>query len=106
VTSENDLLADVEERNHEAPRTFKILSNDERASLAKGDLAQLCFDDKERMWVEIVRVSRSGGETTYYGRLRSVPLFVPVKVSDVVRFEPRNVLKIERKPTNLPGKSQ
>jgi hypothetical protein len=93
---DDDLLADVEKRAWAHPETFEILPGDERASLEVGDLAQLSFDDVERLWVEVTRVRRGGGQVTYHGRMRSVPLVVKVKMTDVVRFEPRNVLKIER----------
>jgi hypothetical protein len=97
VTSRDNLLADVEERGREHPATFKSLPGDERASLEVGDLAQLSFDDLERLWVEVVRVRRGHDSVTYQGRLRSVPLVVRVKLTDYVKFEPRNVLRVERK---------
>jgi hypothetical protein len=96
VRTGDDLLADVEERAREHPATFKILPGDERASLEGGDLAQLSFDDVERLWVEVARVRRDGGQVTYHGRLRSVPLIVKVKMTDYIMFEPRNVLKVDR----------
>jgi hypothetical protein len=97
VSAGDDLLADVEARGREHPATFKILPGDERASLEVGDLAQLSFDDLERLWVEIVRVRRRHDSVTYHGRLRSVPLVVKVRMTDYVKFEPRNVLRVERK---------
>jgi hypothetical protein len=96
VRSETYQLVDVEARNLEHPRTFEILPHKERASLAVGDLAQLCFDDKERMWVEVTDVRRDCGHVSYYGKLRNEPLFVKVRVSEVIRFQPRHVFKIEK----------
>jgi hypothetical protein len=97
VTGRYDLLAGVEGVGLAPPTSPGERPGGERASLAVGDLAQLCLDDRERVWVEVARVSREGGRLTYHGRLRSVPLLTKVKFTDGVRFEPRNVLRIKRK---------
>lgn len=96
MTDENDLLADVRERVRSLPGAVVVPPGDERASLEVGDLALLSLDDVERLWVEVVRVRRDGGQVTYHGRLRSVPLVVKVRMTDVVRFEPRNVLRVDK----------
>jgi hypothetical protein len=96
VRSEKYRLVDVEARNLEHPRTFEILPHKERSSLAVGDLAQLCFDDKERMWVEVADVRSDGDRVSFEGVLQNEPLFVKVRRSEVVRFQPRHVFKVER----------
>ena len=92
-------LADAEERNRQHPETFHVPPGDERESLARGDLAQLCVDDKERLWFEVVKVMRVGSKVSYHGRLRSVPVFVKLRMTDKLWFEPRNILKVEKAGT-------
>jgi hypothetical protein len=97
VTGRYDLLAGVEGLGLSPPASPGERPGDERTSLVAGDRALLFVDDRERLWVEVARVSRDGDRVTYWGRLRSVPLVVKVRMTDGVRFEPRNVLKVERR---------
>lgn len=93
---DDDLLADVRKGSRSHPGTLQVPPGDERASLEVGDRALLSVEDAERLWFEVVRVRRDRGQVAYHGKLRSVPLVVRLKMTDVVRFEPRNVLGLER----------
>ena len=86
-------LIDVEDRHDKYPDTFEIPSSEDRRSLHQGDLVQLFFDDKERVWVEV----RATGHANYSGVLVNYPVSVDLRYGDVVEFGPEHVAKIERR---------
>lgn len=86
-------LVNVENRHDEFPDTFEIPSWEDRHLLCQGDLVQLFFDGKERMWVEV----RATGCSNYSGILVNDPVSVDLKRGDVVKFGPEHIAKIDAK---------
>jgi len=93
-------LVDVEKRARENPKTFEILSEDERASLQPGDFAKLIFQEGsqgERMWVEIAQVTGPG---KYVGVLANHPAMLQsVDYGDRVNFTAKNVASVMSAPS-------
>ncbi len=90
-------LEDVVVRQRESPRSYPIPRAAERSGLIVGDLVKLVFlletpgeVEGERMWVEVDQVVDGG----FVGRLANEPQFVPLKLDDEVRFEPRHVASV------------
>lgn len=91
-------LANAEDKNAEAPRTFFIPPRSERDTLQPGDLAKLLFEivdpqngepGAERMWVEVDRCD--GGR--YVGILTNTPTAITtVGLGDQVEFGPEHVI--------------
>ena len=90
-------LEDGEALNREHPDRFEIPARHERETLAPGDHAKVVFvhdGQGERMWVEVS--SADPADDSYEGALANRPTLVPIKLGDVVRFEPRHVIQIVR----------
>jgi hypothetical protein len=90
-------LVDAEERARETPDTFLIPPRALRSVLRCEDMAKLIFSDKERMWVEIVKVTHAvvAPQTTYLGTLQNVPIdHGALKVGDLITFEPRHIIDV------------
>lgn len=85
-------LVDAEVRAAEHPKTFQIPTRRRRHGLQVGALAKLMFDDRERMWVEVVCRKPAGW---YGGALRNNPLGLPGKWGDLVVFHARHVIDVE-----------
>lgn len=91
-------IEDAEANYRIAPETFAVPSARERANVAVGEHAQLSFRLEvgtvrvvERMWVKVLH--RQG--ETYIGRLSNEPgTITTLRLGDVMRFTPRNVIKI------------
>lgn len=92
-------LVDVEKRARAHPRTFDILSEDERASLQPGDFAKLIFEEAgqgERMWVEVAEVT---GRGRYVGALANNPAILQsVGYGDTVKFTAKHVASVMPAP--------
>jgi hypothetical protein len=103
MTRGDDLLPDHREQGSSLPGAPGSRPADGRSELGRGDLALLCFDDKEKLWVEIVRVEHDGSRIAYHGKLQSAPLVTKVKEDDLVLFDPRNVFEFKKAPTTPGG---
>lgn len=94
-------LANVETRNRENPKTFRIAPREAREKVGIGDLVQLIFEfdlkaggrATERMWVEVTRRMVSG----YEGALRNEPVHSEHGLSfdDAVQFGPEHIAQAE-----------
>lgn len=85
-------LTNAESLNLAHPSTFLIPALEDRLSLRVGNKAQLLFDNKERMWVRVVRTDDGG----YAGILVNHPISVDAKFGDRVEFQSHHVLNISR----------
>lgn len=90
-------LKNVEEHYQENPETFWIPSKEDRESLQPGDHAKLIFfdgegPDGERMWVRVDTVTEKG----YIGRLWNSPIVVYLEHGDVIDFEAKHIIEIEK----------
>lgn len=96
-------LDDAERRHAEAPETFQIPSQAERATLQVGQMVKLLFlflnpeldgtpvVDCERMWVSVQEVARG----RYRGRLESLPQTSSVLAPrDEIDFGPEHVAAV------------
>lgn len=95
----NYILIDGEERNREAPETFRIPTLDERKKLRVGDWAKCMFHDPslsppnlERMWVKVTELKDDG---SYVGVLDNDPVLMKIDCGDRIEFEPKHVINIE-----------
>jgi hypothetical protein len=93
-------MIDVEDRNEQHPRTFKIPSKRMRRSLRSGDFAKLIFEvpgakglNGERMWVRILETLKG---RAYVGTLDNDPIVLPLKFGMFIRFGPEHVCDLER----------
>lgn len=87
-------LIDGVERNREAPDTFEIPSDEEKAAVKEGMFVKLGFvlsgvdgPSAERMWVKV-----TGGNI---GMLANDPVFAPMMYGCKVEFKPENILSIQ-----------
>ena len=88
-------LVDVEERQQKYSETFWIPSKEDRENLQPGDHAKLIFDNgiqPERMWVLIDTAT----EKRYIGWLDNNPIVADLEHGDVVEFEAKHVVEIEK----------
>lgn len=94
-------LVDAEQMHRSNPDTFEIPPKAERHSLNIGDSAKVCFDNKERMWVQVVAMRlprRNKAEPPRYaGKLDNIPIVVDMTVGQRVEFEPRHIYQIQRR---------
>ncbi|WP_051639795.1 DUF2314 domain-containing protein [Cellulomonas sp. URHE0023] len=91
-------LADGVERHRLAPETFRVPSEEAKASVQVGDLVKLVFEPStgiaERMWVTVT----SGGDQLV-GTLNSDPAELHgLRAGDAVPFERRHVIAIGHRP--------
>jgi hypothetical protein len=93
MMAETPKLIDAEERARRFPRTWVIPSRLDRESLRVGQLAKLCFDDQERLWVRVIE--RMAPRYHYRGALASVSIVFPqLPLGHAVTFGPEHVCDI------------
>lgn len=94
-------LEDVQKANEKNPEEFFIPSLKERSRQANGDIVRLHFllqsplenePRAERMWVEIIKVSKFLGITKYAGVLTNECCYInDLKIGDEINFSPKNI---------------
>lgn len=97
-------MVDGGERNHKYPDTFMIPSDLEKSVVNVGDHVMIGFlvpnnprVETEKIWVKVTGIL----EGYLVGFLDNDPAFIRAKHLDVVKFEPKNIIKIiyGKKPT-------
>ena len=84
-------LVDCWERNKKHPKTFEIPTKMKLKELKVGSIVKLIFDDRERMWVEIMGKRLN----TWIGRLDNKPYdLTHLKLNDEIEFENKHICEV------------
>ena len=83
-------LVDCWERHKQHPTTFEIPEKVELKELKIGSMVKLIFNDKERMWVEIMGKRLS----TWIGRLDNHSISVNLELNAEIEFENKHICNI------------
>ena len=73
------------------PDTFQAPSFQETDNLKVGDNVKLCFNNRERMWVEITELM---DYQRFKGVLRNTPIFVDLMYGEEVEFEAQHIYAV------------
>lgn len=85
-------LVDAADLAKRHPLTFEVPSAQEIAAVEVGDYIKVCFNDLERMWLQVTL--RDDVQGVFYAALRNQPVVVGAKYGDVYTVEPKNIYQI------------
>ena len=85
-------LEDAQEMHERYPETFEIPSELEILKLQVGDNVKLCFNNEERMWVEIIQIE---SKDCIIGALNNDPVRIDgIRYGSIIEFSHRNIYSI------------